>query len=316
MPRRKRLLLFLASFALLCWLNNTSLFARADGHIKILAHRGLAQTFPMDKLQAHTNTAAIIYPPEHPYLENTLPSIAAAFAYGADIVEIDIQRSKDNHLVLYHDDTLAYRSNASGSVADYTLAELKRLDIGYGYTADHGKTWPFRGHGIGLIPTLAQALDAHPGKAFLLDLKHLDEQGITLLDQYLRTLPNATVNTLAYYGGDAQMEHFARLRPDARILSKQRLKKALLHYQLVGWSGYIPHSMRNTQLHIPLRYARFLWGFPHTFMARMESVNTRVVLVAGDGTWSEGFDSRAALAELPAGYRGHIWTNRIDRLHP
>ncbi len=49
----------------------------------LLAHRGLAQTFSMEGITGDTNTAAIIYEPEHPYLENTLTSIEAAFAAGA-----------------------------------------------------------------------------------------------------------------------------------------------------------------------------------------------------------------------------------------
>jgi glycerophosphoryl diester phosphodiesterase len=45
-------------------------------------------------------------------------------------------------------------------------------------------------------------------------------------------------------------------------------------------------------------------------------VNTRVVLVAGDGRWSEGFDAVDSLQDIPEGYAGVIWTNRIDRIGP
>jgi len=90
------------------------------------------------------------------------------------------------------------------------------------------------------------------------------------------------------------------------------LKEALLKYELLGWTGYIPPEIRNLQIHIPIRYAWLLWGWPHRFVERMESVNTRVVLVAGDGKWSEGFDTRESLKEIPEGFRGYVWTNRID----
>ena len=39
---------------------------------------------------------------------------------------------------------------------------LKSLDAGYGYSADGGRTFPFRGKGVGAIPTLAEAVRALP----------------------------------------------------------------------------------------------------------------------------------------------------------
>ena len=49
------------------WLHNTSLFMPRQ-HPRILAHRGLAQTFDHSKVGNSTNTAAMIDKPEHPYL--------------------------------------------------------------------------------------------------------------------------------------------------------------------------------------------------------------------------------------------------------
>jgi len=39
-------------------------------------------------------------------LENTLESIESAIKHGADIVEVDIQKTKDGVLVLSHDESL------------------------------------------------------------------------------------------------------------------------------------------------------------------------------------------------------------------
>lgn len=135
------------------WLNNTSLFAPRQ-RPRILAHRGLAQTFDYSKVGNDTNTAAIMDKPEHPYLENTIPSMRAAFDHGADVVELDLKLTKDQQLAVFHDATLEYRTEAKGEIGNYTMTELKHLDIGYGYTADGGKSFPFRGKGVGLMPTL------------------------------------------------------------------------------------------------------------------------------------------------------------------
>ena len=115
MKKRKKkktyIILGVTLLAVMVWMNNTSLFYSKDTNYKILAHRGLAQTFDISQVAYDTNTAEIIYPPEHPYLENTIPSMKAAFDHGADVVELDIQLTKDHQLAVFHDFTLEYRTN-------------------------------------------------------------------------------------------------------------------------------------------------------------------------------------------------------------
>ncbi|MGL4791447.1 MAG: glycerophosphodiester phosphodiesterase family protein, partial [Anaerotignaceae bacterium] len=141
---------------LFVWLNNTSIFYSVNKPYKILAHRGLAQTFDISQVDWDTNTAQIIYEPEHNYLENTIDSMAISFDYGAQMVELDIQLTKDKQLAVFHDYDLSMRTNGTGSISDYTMEELKALDIGYGYTADGGKSYPFRNRGYGLMPELKE----------------------------------------------------------------------------------------------------------------------------------------------------------------
>ncbi len=69
----------------------------------------------------------------------------AAFDAGADIVEFDVHPTTDGHFAVFHDWTLDCRTDGKGVTREHTLAELKKLDAGYGYTADGGKTYPLRG---------------------------------------------------------------------------------------------------------------------------------------------------------------------------
>ncbi len=64
------------------------------------------------------------------YPENTIPSFKAAIELGVDQIETDIRITKDNELVLIHDETVDRTTNKTGDVRDYTLAELKELDAG------------------------------------------------------------------------------------------------------------------------------------------------------------------------------------------
>ena len=86
----------------------------------------------------------------------------AGFAAGADIVELDVHPTTDGEFAVFHDWTLDCRTDGQGVTREHSMAYLKKLDIGHGYTADGGKTFPFRGKGIGLMPTLAEVLEAFP----------------------------------------------------------------------------------------------------------------------------------------------------------
>lgn len=59
--------------------------------------------------------------------ENTIEAYAAAMDRGADGFEIDIRRSKDGVLYMFHDDTLDRMTNGSGRVEDLTYYELLKV---------------------------------------------------------------------------------------------------------------------------------------------------------------------------------------------
>ncbi|UEX89593.1 glycerophosphodiester phosphodiesterase [Staphylococcus ratti] len=66
------------------------------------------------------------YAPEH-----TIASYDKSInEMGSDFLEIDLQMTKDGHLIAMHDETVNRTTNGKGRVDQYTLAELKQLDAG------------------------------------------------------------------------------------------------------------------------------------------------------------------------------------------
>jgi len=63
--------------------------------------------------------------------ENTLASFASALEVGADIVELDVQLTKDGRVAVIHDATVDRTTNGRGRVRDLTLLELRLLSAGY-----------------------------------------------------------------------------------------------------------------------------------------------------------------------------------------
>ncbi|MEK3978231.1 glycerophosphodiester phosphodiesterase family protein [Psychrobacillus sp. FSL K6-2836] len=313
----KRFFIFLFILVGFVYLNNTSLFSQdRNREPLLLAHRGLSQNFYMEGITGETCTAERIYEPDHPFLENTISSMEAAFEAGADIVEFDIQLTKDGEFAVFHDWGLECRTDAEGQIKDYTMQELKQLDIGYGYTANNGETYPFRGKGLGLMPTLDEVLSHFPKQNVLIHIKSNDSNDGEYLSDYLSQFPDSRLKKISVYGGDKPIATLKENLPNMRVMSLDTLKSCLLPYIAVGWTGYVPSTCEHTQLHIPEKYVPYIWGFSNKFLNRMEDVNTRVILVAGDGGWSEGFDKKQDLERLPKNYSGGIWTNRIDKIAP
>ncbi|MER9335110.1 glycerophosphodiester phosphodiesterase family protein [Mesorhizobium sp. M0293] len=59
------------------------------------------------------------------YPENSIAAVEGSIAMGAEIVEVDIRRSKDGEFVVMHDSWLDRTTTCKGEVVKRTLAELK-----------------------------------------------------------------------------------------------------------------------------------------------------------------------------------------------
>ena len=63
--------------------------------------------------------------------ENTLYAYSEVAVAGADVLEMDVYQTKDNHLIILHDLDVDRTTNGTGNVVDLTLAEIKALDAAY-----------------------------------------------------------------------------------------------------------------------------------------------------------------------------------------
>ncbi|MEQ9813441.1 MAG: glycerophosphodiester phosphodiesterase family protein [Azospirillaceae bacterium] len=318
----RRLLLMVAAvlgaFIVFAVANNANwLRAAREAEPVLLAHRGMAQDFERAGLTGETCTAARMLPPVHGFLENTLPSIAAAADAGADIVEIDVQPTADGAFVLFHDWTLDCRTEASGVTRERTLADLRALDIGHGYTADDGASFPFRRQGRGLMPTLEEALATFPDLPFVINVKSDDPAEGVLLAGLLAELPAARRDSLMVLGGARPVAEIEARLPGLVTGSRETIRACLVDYMIQGWTGIVPSSCQGRLLLVPVDDADWLWGWPDLFLDRMDRVGARVFVVAPlEGAFTRGLNDTDDLALLPEGYTGGLSTDRIDVVGP
>jgi glycerophosphoryl diester phosphodiesterase len=306
-----------AACGLLLYLGNVSALVASPPHGPgLLAHRGLHQTFSHEGVTSETCTASRIDPPQHRFIENTIPAMKAAFELGASVVEIDVHPTTDGKFAVFHDWTLDCRTDGHGVTREHSLAELKKLDVGYGYTADGGKTFPFRGQGIGMMPSLDEVLDAFPNESFLINVKSNDPAEGLLLADALGKRSREQLSRIMAYGGDRPIASLKERMSQLRVMSRASIKSCFLKYIALGWSGYVPAPCRNSILLVPSNIGPWLWGWPHRFDARMAAVNT-VTFASGrytGGAFSTSIDSMADFRSLPKDYAGGISTDRIDVL--
>ena len=102
--------------------------------------------------------------------ENTIPSFDRAIELGADAIEFDLRVSRDGEIVIIHDPTVDRTTNGTGAVSSLTLAELKKLDAGFRFSPNGGRTFPFRGQGL-TIPTLDEMLARYTSVPLLIEVK-------------------------------------------------------------------------------------------------------------------------------------------------
>ncbi|MCO4760307.1 MAG: glycerophosphodiester phosphodiesterase [Myxococcales bacterium] len=104
---------------------------------------------------------------------HTLAAYKHALEVGANLIEFDLHASKDGVLVAIHDDTVDKTTDGTGKVKEKTWAELEKLDAGYNFTKDGGKTFPYRGKGH-KIARLDEALKAFPKALYSVEFKQAD----------------------------------------------------------------------------------------------------------------------------------------------
>lgn len=312
----KKILLGSVTIIILLWLWNTSLFAKPDSQAeaKLIAHRGVHQTFTIQAVARDDCTAIMIEQPIHAYLENTIESMRAAFAYGANVVEIDIQPTLDGDIVVFHDWTLNCRTEGTGDVRKAVLEELQTLDIGYGYTHDGGKTFKFRGHGLAKMPTLSQVFTQIPEGKFLVNFKGNGRKEGEVFVKLLEENPQWLNLVWGVYGGAKPTDISTSALP-IRGYSRPSTKACLKGYMLKGWSGYMPKKCRDTLVVVPRNYAKLMWGWPHKFTNRMASVGSDVILLgphSPGNVGSTGIDNARQYAAVPQNFGGYVWTNKIE----
>lgn len=116
--------------------------------------------------------------------ENTIEAMRGALEIGADSLETDVRLTKDDHLILFHDDDLRRTTGKEGTVKELTLDELRQIDLGQEFSPN-GTDFPFRGKGLRVV-TVREAFEEFPDTRFNIDMKDDDKAAPAVLAEAIK----------------------------------------------------------------------------------------------------------------------------------
>ena len=164
----------LVLFALLCSMQimaqdrveilRKKLFSCDESSVIVAAHRGDWRNYP----------------------ENSLAAIDNAIKMGVDIVELDVQRTKDGVLILMHDTSLDRTTTGKGKVKEVTMDSIAKLNLKNGCAI----------RTIHKVPTLEEALIHAKGKIMI----NLDKADRYFDEVYALLKKTGTVNQIIMKG--------------------------------------------------------------------------------------------------------------------
>lgn len=201
--------------------------------------------------------------------ENSLASFSAAVDAGYGI-ELDIQLTKDDEIVVFHDDRLDRMCGVKGRIDEFTLAQIKEMRLAH-YNQSNGSTAAEQGaeHATDAkqgetIPTFEEVLAVVDGKVPLIvefkggpKNKTLCEKAIKVLRDYNR----------AHGGGEKGSRIFCVESFDPRIVLWFK------HYAPDLYRGQLAHPVECYEKHLPwitrfcCAYCLFNFGTRPNFIA-------------------------------------------------
>lgn len=228
---------------------------------------------------------------------DTLEALELADAMGADVLEIDLQLTKDGVLVLHHDDTLDRITDMKGPIAAKTWAELQQADSGY-HTVINGQS--FRGKGI-RIARLEQAFSRFPAKRWVIEIKNDNEAASTRLCQLISQFDETDRVIVASFH-DGAMKTFRKACPKvATAYSSDEVRLFLIASHL-RMSRFVQSP--GVALQIPTHAAGFDLTDPH-FVRTAQSRGLKVQY------WT--INEPKEMRQLVASGADGIMTDYVDR---
>ncbi|TFF95326.1 glycerophosphodiester phosphodiesterase [Candidatus Thorarchaeota archaeon] len=157
--------------------------------------------------------------------ENTILAFETSCEMGAQMFELDVHETSDQHLVCIHDYTVDRTTNGQGLVSEMTLDEIRRLDAGMGQK----------------VPLLSEALDIASGRSGVnIELKVLDieERAVDLVVE--KEMSDSVLVSSFFHESLRVIRKSAKSLPTG-VLYNQPLEEPIQYALQLGATAINPH---------------------------------------------------------------------------
>ena len=161
------------------------------------------------------------------YPENSRGAIQGCIDCGADIVELDVARTKDGRFILNHDNSLDRTTTGKGKVSDHTLAEIKGYRLRDSSGGKQAEPTDYE------VLTLEEALELTRGK-ILMNIDHFDSYPEEILDVVERCGMTREVLVKAVFSREKTRRMFGE-RHWAKVESGELLFMPIIRF---AWGGH------------------------------------------------------------------------------
>jgi len=129
-----------------------------------------------------------------------MPAFERALEIGVDALEMDVQLTRDQQIIVVHDEGCARTTGAQTTWATLDFADARALDSGWGFVAPDGSR-PFAGHNI-CVPTFEEVLDAFTDVKLNVDVKS-ESAIVPMLELIKRRQAEDRVTLASFQTGNA-----------------------------------------------------------------------------------------------------------------
>lgn len=165
----------------------------------IIAHRGDSSNFP----------------------ENSLAGMKSAVDLKVDMLETDIRLTKDNELVIFHDESIDRVSNGKGKLIESTLDELKQFKLTDNLNSSNNQEHK--------ILTLTELFESFPSVKINIDIKNQESIAVSKLVEIIKEEKNASERIIVSSFHDQQIINFRKKLPNIKTgASPLEIKKFII----------------------------------------------------------------------------------------
>lgn len=183
--------------------------------------------------------------------ENTMIAFQGAMAIGVDMLEMDVNITKDGVLITQHDLTIDGVTNGTGNVIDYTFEDLKQFNFGYNFQ-DLDGNFAYRNQQVE-ITKLESVMTTFPNTPMMVEIKNRETSGKAAAEELWRLiqLHNFQDKMMVVAFDDATLSYFQEISNNAVLISTSEAETKDFVFASLSAMDYV-YSPEASAIAIPM----------------------------------------------------------------